>query len=113
VSKEIFQKMWEPPPITDTSRAEWSQFCTEDFKFKNDSWTSLLSATFCLVYVNWHTFLCVYKKLQMRMWEWTVLAQLFIHILTALETNVQHYLPHHVANHLKILNVNINMHDLG
>jgi hypothetical protein len=22
VSKEIFQKMWEPPPITDTSRAE-------------------------------------------------------------------------------------------
>jgi hypothetical protein len=64
VSEEIFKKMWEPPPNSDTWRAEWSKFCTEDFKFKNDPWTSLLSATFCLVYVNWHTFLCVSKKLQ-------------------------------------------------
>jgi hypothetical protein len=55
---QIYQKLRNHLKITGASRAAWKKFCAENQKFSTGMWTSLLSGTFFLVFVNWvHVFI--------------------------------------------------------
>jgi hypothetical protein len=60
---KIFQKFSSQVQIPGAKRITWCKLHSKNPQFWNNLWTSLLSGTFCLVHVNWCTYLCIRRGL--------------------------------------------------
>jgi hypothetical protein len=59
---KFFQKSRSHLQILGTTMMTWSKFRTDSPQFWSDLWTIMLSGPFCLVHVNWYTFLYMKKN---------------------------------------------------